>query len=307
MCANIIVGKTDFGLVRFDLTQLTARLNLVVWRQEDLETLLAMAKLYRTQMAELAGMTTAQLDYFIRLGALAPDLGEVRKYYSAYEAALVLIAGQLMPQFKDQRAIAEVLSHVRSHTRVPRIEQKSYRALYRARIEEEWRESGEACDDAALERRAATYFIVSKGFVDDLHKGGRPYDRQLKFMKFYCAREGLDFGAELTRARERVSRISEEPEGVYGRSFHNILIVMEYFQAIGGRADYYLQCGGNGDGSVETRLDTEPIAFPSRISWITLNLGKLFKRLGPYVDKQFVSYASDYLKEHGCREFGEDS
>ena len=60
-------------------------------------------KLYRQPMSEIASITPVQLDYLVRIGAVAPDMGKTRKHYSYKEATLVLVAAQLVSFFNDQR------------------------------------------------------------------------------------------------------------------------------------------------------------------------------------------------------------
>lgn len=44
--------------------------------------------IFRSQMAEIAGITPVQLDYLVRLGIVAPDLGKRRKGFSMEEARI---------------------------------------------------------------------------------------------------------------------------------------------------------------------------------------------------------------------------
>lgn len=47
----------------------------------------------RAALIEIAGLSGAQLDYLVKLGVVAPDIGAQRKRYSQDEAILVVIAG----------------------------------------------------------------------------------------------------------------------------------------------------------------------------------------------------------------------
>ncbi|WP_297775586.1 hypothetical protein [uncultured Roseovarius sp.] len=69
--------------------------------------------LYRTQMAKMAGITPVQLDYLVRLGVVAPDLGEVRKHYSECEARLAIVAGELQRFCKDAKSLKEPMDQLR--------------------------------------------------------------------------------------------------------------------------------------------------------------------------------------------------
>tara|TARA_Y100000815_G_scaffold151660_1_gene137873 strand:+ start:1921 stop:2829 length:909 start_codon:yes stop_codon:yes gene_type:complete len=289
---------------------LIVRLNLIYWGEIE-GAQVQMAKLYRKQMAELAGMTPVQYDYFVRLGAFAPDLGDHRKHFSPQEAALALIAGQLMPNFKDQRMIVEVLDEVRRFSNPDQLESPAYRTLDREQNREEIREFFKDREEMRLldphdiakffpemltdeylegriEREAARLFINANGFTFDLPR------KEIEFMRFLCGNLSKEFEAELEAFKNEVRHLHKEPTGHLGLSHSDLVFRVQYYDAIMGRADFFLQVAGNSDGSIQVRLDDEPQIFPDRTSWTTLSLGKIFQRLAPYIEFDFFPSAKEY-------------
>ena len=50
----------------------------------------------RSELIEIANITGTQLDYFVKLGVVAPDVGDVRKRYSREEAVLVILTAAMV-------------------------------------------------------------------------------------------------------------------------------------------------------------------------------------------------------------------
>ncbi|MCA2010717.1 hypothetical protein LCM17_04410 [Cereibacter sphaeroides] len=270
---------------------------------------MAPEKLYRTPMAELAGLTAPQLDYFVRIGAVSPDLGDKRKHYSPFEAALVLIAGQLGPNFKEQSVIAQVIADVRAFAEVPGVPEKTLQAVHFADFEAErvptggsYRQRFESEQNPRAKERMrwtiAETFAQSQGFIADLFS-----DTALTFMQQYCALHDRDFEIEfektLTEIDIRSRRGTKPKPGVERLSERDWMLRHQFFEAIEGSGPFFLHVATDGAGGVETKLDGEPVIFPGYLSWLTLNLGPLFRRLHPYISTDFANRASDYAHLHG--------
>lgn len=265
-------------------------------------------KLYRTPMAELAGLTPPQLDYFVKIGAVQPDLGDKRKHYSPFEAALVLIAGQLGPNFKEQSVIAQVIADVRAFAEVPGVPEKTLQAVHFADFEaerptrsESYRSRYEAeANPRAKERMTWTIaetFAQSQGFVADLFS-----DHALAFMQQYCADHDMDFEIEFEKTLTEIdirSRRGPVKAPEYPRlSEQEWRLRHQFFESIEGSGPFFLHVATDA-GHVETKLAGEPALFPGHLSWLTLNLGPLFRRLRPYIGTDFVNRASDYAYARG--------
>lgn len=275
-------------------------------------------KLYRKNMAELAGMTPVQYDYFVRIGAFAPDQGTTRKWYSPIEASMVLIAGQLMNYFKDQRQIVGVIEGLREHlTLHGKLCESIVEARLQVSIDEfvkqfELREKDpERYDSFTLPELAddpfVDHLILSMGYLADLklqpiRSSGMARKEQrvegfklnVGFAEECCKRKGLNFEEELKASREQLERaLTSSPSR---ESSTRAWKIYEYFMVVSGdEPTVYLQVAGNEDGSADVELHGEPTALQNRILWISLDLGKLFKRLSQFIPEDFIPLASKQL------------
>ncbi|WP_129432119.1 hypothetical protein [Roseovarius sp. A46] len=76
-------------------------------------------------MAKMAGITPVQLDYLVRLGVVAPDVGGHRKHYSEFEMRLAVIAGEMLQFCRDAKTLKGSIDHLRSIVTWPDSEKPS--------------------------------------------------------------------------------------------------------------------------------------------------------------------------------------
>ncbi|WP_377389747.1 hypothetical protein [Rhodobacter lacus] len=144
-------------------------------------------------------------------------------------------------------------------------------------------------DSRFAEDAYARLVIRERGYYCDVEAPGL-------FLRTYCANEGLDFEREIQAAKSRfTSLLSEAPRFP---SFHDLLVKLAFFEVIIGRETNFLQVTTQGDGKPHILLDVDPMPMPGRVSWLTVDLKALFERLQPFVGRDFVFRATDYLKDH---------
>lgn len=240
-------------------------------------------------MANLAGMTPVQLDYFVRIGAVAPDLGDQRKHYSIFEAALVLIAGQLMPHLKDQQLIPQIIQWIRNNLKVDGVTAGSLFEMDLLVQHEEIRGSTRMPSDQFMQEAFARLYIVELGFLCDV-------PCPTSFMRTYCENEGLDFSHEIAAAEGRYRLLFSEEKRF--PKFHKLVLKLSFFLAVIGKEEHFLQVATSANGDPEIVIDFEPVPMPGVGSWLTISLRQLFARLHPFIGPDFVYRATDYLKEH---------
>lgn len=260
-------------------------------------------------MAELANITPTQLDYFVKLGAFAPDLGDNRKHFSTYEAALVLIAGQLSPIVKDQKVIADALRQLRDFLKVGEYFPKTYREFRKLEIIHQAQKETGVCltssrsaDEGSSHLKADTelrYLFFRHGY--------NAYPNWITPNLIQQAREllNVDLESEAALSRSELMFLAKShslidlPGDDCGFVYKVYMQDAFIFATEGRDPNVFLQFAPNADGTAAISVENEPVPIKGRCTWTTINLGNLFSRLAPFADKDKQLIRHVFEREQG--------
>lgn len=270
-----------------------------------------MKKLYRKLMAEVAEITPTQLDYLVKLGAVSPDKGGLRKHFSLFEASLVVVAGQLMPFFKDQRTAVEAVQKLRasfmsehpSYAYAIRqvLCENAYRDGQDAKVRAEANEpslppftEAEIADRA--EKYALSLALSALGLPDPTLANHCQIDKDAVRQEINraCLSRGWAAKSIIAEATDdfwsfyqrgyRSGYGSRGPDTPFPSSEAHRF----YFEALQAKCDddVALMVSVDQSGSALVLLDflDQPARLGGVNVWLTLDLNRLFQRLHPYSD-----------------------